>query len=144
MGAICRTEYGEGMSRKSGPPRLIRDRKRPKDGNCYIYWTERGRSRERSCGTADREEAELVFAEWKLTRQCPERAVDPRQFNITDAISHYLTNRMDRVVDPERLGNAAKPITLLKTLYGYLIFRIVTRFHTSILSLVSKCSSHPP
>ena len=98
------------MPRKPDLPRVARDRKRPKDGNWYIYWTEGGRSRERSCGTADREEAELVFAEWKLTRQCPERAVDPRQFYITDAISHYLTNRMDRVVDPERLGNAAKPI----------------------------------
>ncbi len=98
------------MPRKPAPPRLDRDRKNPESGNWYIYWTEAGRSREHSTGTRDREQAELYFAEWKLRRTRPERAVEPHEFYVADAISNYLVKRLDDVVDPERLTNAAKPI----------------------------------
>lgn len=98
------------MPRRSSPPRLERDRKRPSEGNWYIYWTEGGRSREHSTGTGDRDQAELYFAEWKLRRFRPERAVEPHEFYVADAISHYLAKRLDDVTDPERLANAAKPI----------------------------------
>lgn len=105
------------MPRKPGPARLERDRKRPKDGNWYIYWTEGGRSREHSTGTRDRDEAELYFEEWKLRRRRPGRAVHPEEFFVTDAVSHYLTHQLDEVMDPERLANAAKPI--IKFFDGY-------------------------
>ena len=98
------------MPRRSSPPRLERDRKRPSEGNWYIYWTEGGRSREHSTGTGDRDQAELYFAEWKLRRFRPDRAVEPYEFYVADAISHYLAKRLDDVSDPERLANAAKPI----------------------------------
>jgi hypothetical protein len=47
------------MPRRNQGPKL---RWLAKRGCYYITWTEQGRSRERSAGTADREKAEAVFA----------------------------------------------------------------------------------
>jgi hypothetical protein len=49
------------MPRRNQGPRLRYLNKREA---YYITWTEHGRSRERSTGTADREQAENIFAEW--------------------------------------------------------------------------------
>ena len=43
----------------------------------YITWTEHGRSRERSTGTADREQAEVIFAEWLQLRGRRDGPSDP-------------------------------------------------------------------
>ena len=49
------------MPRRNQGPRLRWIDKR----SCfYITWTEDGRSPERSTSTADREQAEIFFAEW--------------------------------------------------------------------------------
>ena len=39
----------------------------------YVLWTEHGRSRECSTGTADREQAEIYFAEWLQRKRAPSR-----------------------------------------------------------------------
>lgn len=56
----------------------------------YICWTENGRSRERSTGTADRTEAEIVFAEWLQLRGRHSRPSDPSQALVTDILGDYL------------------------------------------------------
>ena len=63
------------MPRRNQGPRLRWLEKR----KCfYIAWTEHGRSRERSTGTADREQAEIVFAEWlQLQREARAAHVIP-------------------------------------------------------------------
>src|SRR5215472_15496959 len=61
IGALCRCKKGNDMSRRNQGPRLHWLAKR----KCfYITWTEHGRSRECSTGTADREQAESILADW--------------------------------------------------------------------------------
>jgi hypothetical protein len=57
----------QAMARRNQGPRLrwLDKRKR-----FYVTWTERGRSREFSTGTADREEAEAAFAAWMRVKDC--------------------------------------------------------------------------
>ncbi len=98
------------MPRTPTPPRLERDRKNKKNGNYYVYWTEAGRSREHSTRTRDREQAEIYFAEWKLRRLRPDRAIEPHEFFVANAVANYLSKRMNHVADPERLANAARPV----------------------------------
>src|SRR5262249_4201014 len=70
------------MPRRNEGPRLRWLDKR----QCfYITWTERGRSRERSTGTADREQAEIRFAEWLQTRKRTAGPSDPNDGNVADA-----------------------------------------------------------
>ena len=60
------------MPRRNQGPRLRWLDKR----ECfYIVWTERGRSRERSTGTADREQAQIALAEFLQQR---DRRAGPR------------------------------------------------------------------
>jgi hypothetical protein len=49
------------MPRRNSGPRL---RFLDKRGVFYIVWTDAGRSRERSTGTANREQAEIALAEF--------------------------------------------------------------------------------
>ena len=61
--------------------------------NCfYITWTENGRSRERSTGTADRKQAEIVFAEWLQLRGRRDGPSDP-VFNPRDRRAQPLSAR---------------------------------------------------
>jgi len=96
------------MPRRNQGPRLRWLKKR----NCfYITWTEQGRSRERSTGTADREQAEIVFAEWLQLRGRRGGPSDPAAVLVTDVINYYLQNRGRKVAAPERIAYAALELT---------------------------------
>jgi integrase len=72
----------------------------------YICWTENGRSRERSTGTADREQAEIIFAEWLQARGRKSGPSDPSQILITDILTDYATERATKVAAPRIIGCA--------------------------------------
>ncbi len=74
--------------------------------NCfYITWTEHGRSRERSTGTADREQAEVVFAEWLQRRGRRDGPSDPAAILVTDVL-----NRLPARARTEGRGTGAHRI----------------------------------
>jgi integrase len=77
----------------------------------YITWTEHGRSRERSTGTADREQAEIVFAEWLSTRQRRNGPSHPNQILVTDILGDYLKGREQKVAAPGRIAYAVLALT---------------------------------
>ena len=82
------------MPRRNQGPRLRWIGKR----NCfYIVWTEHGRSRERSTGTADRKQAEVVFAEWLQLRGRRNGPSDPAAILVTDVLNLYLQERGPKV-----------------------------------------------
>ncbi|KZL19543.1 Tyrosine recombinase XerC [Pseudovibrio axinellae] len=100
-------------------PYLERDRKSPKTGNWYIFWTEQGKgSRERSTRTKDRKAADLIFAEWKIRNYSRGDALPCSEVLITDVIAKYLT-RLGDVAEKdatkkagfERAQYAAIPLT---------------------------------
>jgi integrase len=96
------------MSRRNQGPRLRWLEKR----KCfYITWTEQGRSRERSTGTAEREKAEIVFAEWLQLRGRRDGPSDPATVLVTDVLNHYLHHRGPKVAAPERIAYAALELT---------------------------------
>src|SRR5262245_3284856 len=68
--------------------------------------TENGRSRERSTGTADREQAEIIFAEWLQARGRKSGPSDPSQILITDILTDYATERATKVAAPRIIGCA--------------------------------------
>jgi integrase len=76
----------------------------------YICWTENGRSRERSTGTADREQAEVALAEWLSTKQRHNGPSHPNQILVTDVLDDYLKGSEQRVADPVRIANAVLPL----------------------------------
>ena len=82
---ICGVEQGAAMSRRNQGPRL---RWLAKRGTYYVAWTENGRSRERSTGTADRQQAEIVFAEWLQLRRRRTGPSDPAEVLVTDSTSN--------------------------------------------------------
>jgi integrase len=96
------------MSRRNQGPRLKWHRY---GAAYYICWTENGRSRERSTGTADRTEAEIVFAEWLQGRGRKPGPSDPAQVLITDALSHYATEHGPKVAAPRVIGCAISAMT---------------------------------
>ena len=100
------------MPRPNKGPRLGLKRGRP---NYYVRWTEAGRSRERSTGTADRREAEGVLAEFIQQRGVTWRPRDPREFPVIDALEIYGTERAPNTADPARIGHA---ITALTSFWG--------------------------
>lgn len=106
LGTLYQRQHGEGMSRQSAEPKLEIDRKNAA-GNYYIYWTERGQSREKSTFTRDRHEAELVRAEWLLKRQRTGLAPPPQDVLVTDVLSYLLVTRAHMVVDGDRMKDAA-------------------------------------
>jgi integrase len=95
------------MPRRNTGPRLIYLKKR----NCYyIGWTERGRSRQRSTGTADREQAEIALAEFLQKRDHRAGPRDPSQVLVTDLLTEYATERGPRVVAQDRIAYAIIPL----------------------------------
>src|SRR5262249_62386707 len=95
------------MSRRNQGPRLRWLAKR----NCfYITWTERGRSRERSTGTADREQAQVVFAEWLQHRGRRTGPSDPAAILITEVLNEYAEQRGPQTTAPERIAYAIDPL----------------------------------
>lgn len=81
-----------------------------KRGCYYIVWTENGRSRERSTGTADRERAEIVLAEFINIRTRATGPRDPAQVLITDALADYAQERGEDIAAPWRIGAAVKAL----------------------------------
>ena len=77
----------------------------------YICWTENGRSRERSTGTADREQAENFFAEWLHTRGRKDDPSDPAKTLITDVLNDYASERGQEVAAPRVIGCAVDALS---------------------------------
>jgi integrase len=96
------------MSRRNQGPRLRWLDKR----KCfYVTWTERGRSRECSAGTADREQAEIFFAEWLQRRGRRAGPSDPAAILVTDMLNEYLQQRGPKVAATERIAYAVLALT---------------------------------
>ena len=77
----------------------------------YITWTEDGRSRERSTSTADREQAEIIFAEWLQARGRRAGPRDPAEVFVTDLLNDYATERGPAVAAPRAIGCAVDALT---------------------------------
>jgi integrase len=95
------------MSRRNQGPRL---RWLAKRGCFYIAWTEGGRSRERSTGTADGEQAQIVLAEWLQKRGRRTGPSDPAAILITEVLNEYAEQRGPKTAAPERIGYAIEPL----------------------------------
>jgi len=93
--------------RNSGPKLRFLERR----GTWYIVWTERGRSRERSTGTADRQEAEAVFGEFLRLRHRRAGPCDPAEILITDLLADYAQERGPEVAAPGRIRHAIEPLS---------------------------------
>ena len=108
MGGLHRNKYGETMSRRNQGPKLKFLAKR---GCFYIFWTERGRSRERSTGTADSAEAQIKFAQFlqRYTQKLGSR--DPAEILVTDVLTDYLERLEVSGKDSERAAYAAIPLS---------------------------------
>lgn len=95
------------MPRRNQGPRLRWIDKR----RCfYITWTEHGRSRERSTGTANREQAEISFAGWLQVRGRGNGPSDPTAILVTDVLNLYLQQRGPKVATPSRIAYAVLPL----------------------------------
>ena len=90
--------------RNSGPRlRFLEKRK------CYyVVWTEGGRSRERSTGTADRRQAEIALAEFIHLRSRSAGPRDPSQVLVTDTLADYAEEHGDQTSSPWRIAAALK------------------------------------
>ena len=96
------------MPRRNSGPRLRWLAKR----KCfYITWTDHGRSRERSTCTADREQAESIFAEWLHRRGRRTGPSDPASILITDVLNEYAEQRGPKIAAPTRIAYAVLALT---------------------------------
>ena len=93
------------MSRRNQGPRL---RWLAKRNGFYICWTESGRSRECSTGTADRAAAEIFFAEWLQQRGRHNGPSDPAQILVTEVLNDYARERGPKVTAPDVMGRAVE------------------------------------
>jgi len=97
------------MARRNQGPRWLADRK-----IYYITWTVSGRSRKRTTGTADREEAENIFADWLQSHRRPSGPSDPAEALVTDILETYASERGPKVIGKETMANA---VTVLAGLF---------------------------
>ena len=96
------------MPRRNQGPRLRWLKKR----NCfYITWSERGRSRQRSTGTSDREQAEVIFAAWLQVKGRRSGPSDPSAILVTDVLTQYAIAKADEVIAPRAIGCAVDALT---------------------------------
>ena len=72
----------------------------------YIVWTESGRSRERSTGTADRQEAEIALAEFIRERTRHTGPRDPSEVLVTDILADYAVEHGGATAAPWRIAYA--------------------------------------
>jgi integrase len=93
------------MPRRNNGPRLRFLKKRQ---YFYIVWTDNGRSRERSTGTADREQAEIALADFTHSRSRSAGPRDPAQALVTDALADYAQERGPETAAPWRIAAATK------------------------------------
>jgi integrase len=77
-----------------------------KRNSYYVTWTEHGRSRERSTGSADRQQAEIFFAEWLQQRGRRRGPGDPTAILVTDVLNEYAEQRGPKVTAPARIAYA--------------------------------------
>jgi len=96
------------MARRNQGPRL---RWLDKRGCFYIVWTERGRSRERSTGTADGEQAQIALAEFIQQRDRRSGPRDPSKILVTDILNEYQWQRGPKVEAPARIAYAVLALT---------------------------------
>jgi integrase len=95
------------MPRRNSGPRLRFLAKR----NCYyISWTESGRSRERSTGTADRNLAEVVLSEFLRIRSRSSGPRDPSEVLITDVLGDYAQEHAPATASPWRIAYAIESL----------------------------------
>lgn len=93
------------MPRRNSGPRLRFLDKR----QCYyIVWTENGRSRERSTGTADRAVAEAALAEFLHIRTRDAGPRDPVEILVTDILADYTEEHAPETAAPWRIAAAVK------------------------------------
>ena len=89
------------MPRRNSGPQLRPLEKR--GGIHYIFWTEGGRSRERSTGTKDFAEAQKIFGEFLIARSVRRSGPrDPDETLVTDVLADYAeanegTRAFDRI-----------------------------------------------
>jgi integrase len=99
------------MPRRSKGPRL---RWLAKRAGYYIEWTENGRTRQRSCGTDNRSEAEgqlqsFLYERARTGRTGPR---EPEDYGVNEAVAAYLEEHAPHTADPARLaydGEALAP-----------------------------------
>ena len=91
------------MARRNQGPRLKWHRS---GSGWYICWNEAGRYFERSTGTKDSEEAQIVFAEWLQVRQRKHGPSDPAKTLVTDVLNYYASKHGAEVLGKQTLGNA--------------------------------------
>ncbi|QDM19235.1 tyrosine-type recombinase/integrase [Tardiphaga sp. vice278] len=74
----------------------------------YIVWTDGGRSRERSTGTADRKLAESALADFLHLRTRDAGPRDPAEIFVTDVLADYAEERGPETASPWRIAAAVK------------------------------------
>jgi integrase len=96
------------MARRNNGPRLLWLSKR---GCWYIVWTERGRSRQRSTGTSDREQAQATLGEFlrKHARRAGPR--NPSEVLVTDLLVDYVRAKESKIAAPWRIACAVEVLT---------------------------------
>src|SRR5262249_37386236 len=104
---LSRQQEGDAMSRRNQGPRL---RWLGKRGSYYITWTERGRSRERSTGTTDREQAQVALAEFLRQRDRRGGPRDPSQILVAAILSDSARARGPNVTAPDVMGRSIAPL----------------------------------
>ncbi len=98
------------MARRNQGPRLRWFDRR----ECfYVVWTEHGRSRECSTGTASREQAEAFFANWMQDkgRRTSTGPSDPTEVLVTDLLAEYAEERDGEVFAGDRIAYAISALT---------------------------------
>jgi len=96
------------MPRPNTGPYLVFLKKR---GKYYIRWSNKGRTREKSTGTAIIGEAEKVLADFINSKQQHFGPRDPGKFLIMEALEHYAEERAPKIANPERIGYALDALT---------------------------------
>ena len=82
-------------------------------GKYYIQWSEVGVVRKRSTGTSEREEAQIILADFireRQIRQQPKGPADPSQYLISDALALYAELHAPTTKTPERIAYAIEAL----------------------------------
>lgn len=82
-------------------------------GRYYIQWSEVGIVRKRSTGTSNREEAQIILANFIQQRQIheqPDRPLDPSEYLISDALTLYGELHAPTTRAPDRIAYAIEPL----------------------------------
>lgn len=81
-------------------------------GAIYIHWSESGRTRQRSTGTADSGEAEAALADFIQSRRSTKRTgpCDPGEFSVAEALTLYGEEHAPTKADPRRIAYAIQAL----------------------------------